>query len=139
MANPHVRPHLCFYPEDTGKTVNEYWQAHHWLNDADPEKLTPMAVIDNQHFFIYEPCLLKNGIICMPTRWFMREKTLMARAWTLRAVPHESIGGRSGWIVEEFNEIEVSQNLFLVGFETWSSAASTNGLPSPSQILGKFQ
>ncbi|THH28853.1 hypothetical protein EUX98_g5331 [Antrodiella citrinella] len=61
MANPRVRPHLQFYPEDNGKSVNEYWQASHWREEADPSKLTPLAIIGSQHFFVFEPCLLRDG------------------------------------------------------------------------------
>ncbi|KAH9007410.1 hypothetical protein EDB83DRAFT_2236503, partial [Lactarius deliciosus] len=45
MANPRVRPYLRFYPEDAGKTVNEYWHAAHWHEVADSSLVTPMAVI----------------------------------------------------------------------------------------------
>lgn len=58
MANPKVRPHLRFYPEDTGNSVSEYYQAQHWRELDDPIKLTPMARINNQDFFLYEPCIL---------------------------------------------------------------------------------
>lgn len=134
MANPRVRPYLQFYPEDSEKRVDEYWQASHWREEVDPDRLTPMAIIHQQHFFVYEPCLLQDGTACMPTRWFYRNKVLVAQAWKLRAVSREL---SSGWIVEEFDQIEVSQDLFLVGFETWNSSHSTAGLPSVSQIFGK--
>jgi hypothetical protein len=75
MANPRVRPHLHFYAEDNGASVNEYYQASHWRESArDPElihlshqiRLTPMAVICGVHYYLYEPCLLKDGTACMP-------------------------------------------------------------------------
>lgn len=42
MANPHVRSQLHFYPEDTGKQLNEAFQARRWLKEMDPTQLTPM-------------------------------------------------------------------------------------------------
>lgn len=134
MANPRVRPYLHFYPEDTGKRVDEYWHASHWNKEVDPERLTPMAVVNGQHFFVYEPLLLKDGTACMPTRWFIRNKVFVALAWTLRAISSDIA---SGWVVEEYKQIEVAQDLFLIGFETWSSSGSTNGLPLATQIIGK--
>jgi len=86
MGNPRVRPHLRFYPEDAGKRVDEYWQASHWREEVDPDRLTPMAIIHEQRFFVYEPSLLLNGVVCMPTRWFVRNGKLVAKAWTLHAV-----------------------------------------------------
>ncbi|KAF8270605.1 hypothetical protein EI94DRAFT_1770789 [Lactarius quietus] len=61
MANPHVRNYLRFYPEDAGKTVSEYWHARHWHEVADPSLVTPMAVINNTQFFVYEPAILTNS------------------------------------------------------------------------------
>ena len=134
MANPRVRAHLKFYPEDSGKCVNEYWQAKHWNEELDPNKTTPMVVIDKQHFFINEPCLLKNGSVCMPIRWFHRGKKLFAKTWSMHSLSQEL---DSGWIVEEFNIIEVPQDQFLISFSSWSSSRSTEGMPSPSSIFGR--
>ena len=134
MANPRVRPHLRFYPEDAGQTVNEYWQASHWHEDMDPTKSTPMVTIQNQQYFVHEPCLLNNGLPCMPTRWFLRDQQVFAKAWTLRSISHES---NSGWIVEAFNEIEVSADQFLVSFGNWPASKSTEDLPRATQIFGE--
>ncbi|KAH9044117.1 hypothetical protein EDB83DRAFT_2507524 [Lactarius deliciosus] len=65
MANPRVHPYLRFYPEDAGKTVNEYWHAAHWHEVADSSLVTPMAVINNTHFFVDEPAVLTNGCFKM--------------------------------------------------------------------------
>lgn len=134
MANPRVRPHLQFYPEDTGGKLEEYWQASHWHEELEADKTTPLAAINQQHFFINEPCLLTNGLVCMPIRWFYREKKLFAKAWTMRAVSREL---DSGWIVEEFNVIEVPQDHFLVSFSSWPFSNLTVGLPSPKNIFGE--
>ena len=104
MANPHVCPHLWFYPEDSEKVVNEYWQAKHWHKEMDAERLTPMAKIRDQHFFTFKPCLLNDSSVCMPVQWFHCAGILFAQAWTLCQVP--SAGGGS-WVVEEYNKIEV--------------------------------
>ncbi|THH18949.1 hypothetical protein EUX98_g8870 [Antrodiella citrinella] len=141
MANPRVRPHLQFYPEDNGKSVNEYWQASHWLEEADPTKLTPLAIVNDQHFFVFEPCLLRDGRTCMPVRWFKRCEIrsgkkvdiLYAKAWLLGAAVSDTC---SGWIVDEFDSIEVSQDDLLISFGVWQSSGSTQGLPPATSILG---
>ena len=130
-----VRPHLSFFPKDTGKSVNEYSQAAHWRHEADPELLTLMVPIQNQQFFIFEPSLLRDHRVCMPVRWFIRDKKIFAQAWMMRVI---SCQDGSGWIVEERCQIEVSQDEFLVSFGAWDVSQSTNGLPHASCILGKI-
>lgn len=135
MANPRVRPHLRFYPEDAGKKVNEYWQARHWLHEVDPARLSPMAVIGDKHVYVDEPCLLRNGEACMPIKWFSRDGSLVAKAHRLQARNRELV---SGWVVEEYNEIEVPGSEFFIGFKDWDSANSTNSLPAATSIFGFF-
>lgn len=134
MANPRVRPHLRFYPEDAGNRVDEYWHASHWHDEVDPDRLTPMVMIHGHHFYLYEPVLLRDGTACMPSRWFVRNNEFVAKAWRMHPTVNES---SSGWIVDEFDEIEVPQNLFVVGFEAWNSSRSTAGLPMATEISGK--
>ncbi|KAI0258001.1 hypothetical protein BC834DRAFT_964009 [Gloeopeniophorella convolvens] len=133
MANPRVRPHLHFYPEDAGTVVNEYWHAKHWREDADPTILTPLAVIGSQHFYMLEPCLLKSGIAVMPTRWIIRNGSFYATAWVLRPV---SDGVEQGWVVEEYNVIHVSDSELLVSFPNWEASQSTHRLPNAKHLFG---
>lgn len=135
MANPQVRRHLRFYPEDSGKARSEYWQGTHWRDELDPSRLTPMAIIHNLRFFIFEPCLLKNGSACVPVRWFHRGSALFAKAWTLRA---ERSDNGTSWLVEKYNEIEVHQDNFLISFDKWDVSLSTKHLPHATQIHGNF-
>lgn len=135
MANPRVRPYLHFYPEDAGKVVNEYWHARHWHEAADPSIVTPMVAINNLHFFIYEPTILANGSIIMPYRWFLRGGSIMAHAWPLRAVRH---GNDTGWIVEEFKTVIISQGELLIPFGSWGVGQLPHSLPSAKCIFGTF-
>ncbi|KAJ6555270.1 hypothetical protein B0H10DRAFT_2169642 [Mycena sp. CBHHK59/15] len=68
MANPTVRENICFLPEDTKPSLSQAWQAKCCI------------------FFINEPTLLSNGIVCIPVRWFTRGKKTFARgnltSWT---------------------------------------------------------
>jgi hypothetical protein len=135
MANPYVQPHLRFFPEDTGKSVNEYCQAAHWRTEADPALLTPMALIQNQQFFIFEPCLLRDRRVCMPVRWFTRDTEIFSQAWIMRPISRDD-GSR--WVVEEHNLIKVLQDMFLISFGSWDSSQSTKGLPHVSLIFGEI-
>lgn len=134
MANPRVRPDLNFYPEDAGKNLSQSWQAKHWLEEINSEHLTPMARLQSQDFFIFEPALLASGSVCMPTRWFIHNKMIYAKAWSLHPVSRED---HSGWRVDEFDEFEVRGSDFLVSFKNWQATAATDGLPCATDILGQ--
>lgn len=45
MANPLIRPHIRFYPEDAGSRLTETWQASRWLHELPSDILTPMVRI----------------------------------------------------------------------------------------------
>lgn len=134
MTNPQVRRHLRFYPEDSGKERSGYWQGTHWRDEVDPSMLTPMAIIHNLHFFVFEPCLLKNSFACIPVRWFYRGGALFAKAWTLRAV---LFNDGTSWVVEQYNWIEVHQDDFLIPFDKWDVSPSTKLLPHATRIHGE--
>ncbi|KAF7333089.1 hypothetical protein MVEN_02374000 [Mycena venus] len=89
MSNPKVRPHLEFYPEDTGKLIEEARQGKRWLEEIPSAQTTPMARIGMQDYFIHEPAMLTNGKFCMPIRWFARGKILFAKCWDLAVVTTE--------------------------------------------------
>ena len=135
MANPHVRSKLHFYPEDSGKELNEAYQAKRWLKEMDPTQLTPMIQLHNQDFFVFEPTLLSDGQVCMPIRWFQHKELFFAKAWPLRAVVNDT---GCGWIVEGHREIEISQAELLVSFKNWRVSQSTCALPPAENIIGMF-
>ncbi|KAI0701551.1 hypothetical protein C8T65DRAFT_531931, partial [Cerioporus squamosus] len=68
--NPCIRPHLHFYPEDSGSMLKECWQASRWLHQLSPEIATPMVRVSSQHYFVYEPAKLVDGRTVVPFRWF---------------------------------------------------------------------
>ncbi|KAG2126284.1 hypothetical protein DEU56DRAFT_743067 [Suillus clintonianus] len=133
MMNPRVRPLLHFYPEDTGMELNEARQAKRWLEELDPELLTPVARLHNQDFFVFEPALLLSGRACIPFRWFTRGGKMYTKAWSLRPVTHEL---DCGWVVEDFRSFEVSEDDLLVSFKNWDSSEATSGLPRAHSIYG---
>ncbi|KAI6007742.1 hypothetical protein F5J12DRAFT_921093 [Pisolithus orientalis] len=136
MANPHIRPQLHFYPENSGGQLNEAYQARRWLKEMDPTQLTPMIHLHGQDFFIFEPALLSNGQVCMPIRWFKCGRLFFAKAWSLCAVVNDT---GSGWIVEGHTEIEISERNLLVSFKNWNISQSTSVLPPAHNILGIHQ
>lgn len=134
MSNPKVRPYLHFIPEDAGDHLSEAWQAKRWLDELDPSLTTPMARKNDQDFFIYEPCVLKDGTVCMPYRWIMRGGETVARVW---AMTPDSV--RQGWIVQEHVTRDVPLSEFNLSLPHFSqSYLFRTGIPSPHVILGLF-
>lgn len=136
MANPKVRPHLSFYPEDSGQRLSEARQAQRWLHELPSEQTTPMARIGDSDYFIHEPAMLRDGICCMPIRWFHRGGRLVAQCWELQAVATNEI---SGWRVIQRECYEVLETNFLKNFiELKADACSIYNLPSPTILLGSI-
>ncbi|KAF4584957.1 hypothetical protein EYR40_001783 [Pleurotus pulmonarius] len=131
MANPKVRPHLSFYPEDAGKRLSEARQGARWLHEVPSNQLTPMARIGHHNFYIYEPAMLNDGNICMPSRWFSRGDILYAKCWTMHTVNSER---GSSWRVCMRDDFEVPETQFLKNFPALESDRNVYGLPSFGSI-----
>lgn len=136
MANPKVRPHLSFYPEDYGPKLNEARQAHRWLHELPDDQMTPMARIREHDYFIHEPAMLRDGRCCVPTRWFTRGQLLFAECWELRSV---ITADTTGWRVIQHKGFEVAETEFLKNFVDFrNDAISLYNLPSPTNIIGEL-
>jgi hypothetical protein len=129
MANLCVQPHLCFYPEDAGRSMSKYWHTKHWHKSANPDLVTPLAIINGYHFFVYKPCLLADGCAIIPYCWFVCGKSIIAHTWPLR--PIHGVG----WIIEEFGTILVSQDELLAPFGSWAISHLADSLPDTTHII----
>ncbi|KAJ7483665.1 hypothetical protein FB451DRAFT_1029349, partial [Mycena latifolia] len=132
MANPRVRPHLSFYPEDSGSRLSEARQGQRWLKELPDEQTTPMLRIAGHDYFVYEPAMLDDGDFCIPTRWFVRGGEYFAKCWKLLAVSNDK---GSGWRVLKSNDYEVSARRFLKDFVQFQNDAELYGVPHPSYII----
>ncbi|KAF8150578.1 hypothetical protein B0H34DRAFT_801520 [Crassisporium funariophilum] len=128
MANPDVRKHLRFYPEDTGDHLSEAWQAKRWKDELDPSLITPMICTHGQDFYTDEICLLRNGA-CMPRRWFQRGGHMFARAW--RAHP-----AVNGWIIDTSQEYEIAAVDLVLACSRLITMYHHHQLPDPKVIIG---
>jgi len=133
MANPKVRPHLKFYPEDSQKRLSEARQARRWLHEVADDEITPMARLGEQDYYIHEPAMLRNGECCVPVRWFTIGDVLSAKCWKMTVVSSDI--GR-GWRITQCDDYSVTHTQFLKNFPELCNDHSRYGLPHPSQILG---
>ena len=133
VCNPQVRPHLHFYPEDTGKKLGEGRQVERWLKKLRPEETTPMVCIHRDDYYIYEPALLKDLSMCILECWFTQDGTFFARAWKMEI---RVIEGQLGWVVRKDIELEVSEHQFAKGFVMLEKEFEQYQLPHPSLIHG---
>ncbi|KAJ7634017.1 hypothetical protein B0H17DRAFT_1164135 [Mycena rosella] len=130
MSNPKVRPHLEFYPEDSGSLLEEARQGKRWLEEIPSDQITPMARIGTQDYFIHEPAMLTDGTFRMPFRWFLRGKTLFAKCWDLDVVNTET--GRAWRVVQR--ESEVAQEGFMKNLPELRADFRRYNVPDPTKI-----
>lgn len=138
MANPRVRRHLCFLPEKTSGRVSEAWQAARWLDELSSDFLTQMVRKEDdpsQDFYIYEPTLLANGKVFMPTRWYTENGDIHAKGWYLLADYRYG-----GYYVDldQRTQACISEYDLHLSLPFFAQRHALLHLPSPHSILGKF-
>ncbi|KAJ7913831.1 hypothetical protein B0H13DRAFT_2232248 [Mycena leptocephala] len=134
MANPSVRKKLHFLPQDSTPSLSEAWQASRWLHELDSNLTTPMIREQNQDFYIFEPTLLRDGkTVCVPTRWFQRDKDIWARVWKMQTVVTDS---GPGWIVDNTEQFDLKSSDLMLSLPHLISTHTHHRLPDPRVIYG---
>ncbi|KAJ3859097.1 hypothetical protein EV359DRAFT_68458 [Lentinula novae-zelandiae] len=114
MANPQVRPHLSFYPEEKSNNLSEAWQFSQWFYEVPDEQVGPMLCIGMIDYYTFEPVMLTTGNICMPHRWYMHGGRYYAHCWKMVII---CSGGQRFWrVVMGHGGFTVEQNQFLKNF-----------------------
>ncbi|KAI0071651.1 hypothetical protein K474DRAFT_1606601 [Panus rudis PR-1116 ss-1] len=135
MANPLVRPHLRFLPEDTGPYLSEAWQASRWLHELIPQLGTQMIRYQNQDFYVLEPTLIQNSRgepeAYIPLRWFQRRGRIYASAYKL--IPHYEA---NGWLVDTRSMHEITERSLTLPFPLFRNHFRQYALLDPAHILG---
>ncbi|KAF8187836.1 hypothetical protein K438DRAFT_1907474 [Mycena galopus ATCC 62051] len=133
MSNPKVRPHLHFYPEDSGPKLSEARQGERWLHEIPDKQTTPMARISGKDYYIHEPAILDDGqYVVIPTRWFTKDNQMFAKCWEMQVVTREH---SSGWRVLKSQNYIVPAAKFLSNFINFQTDAARYGVPHPSHIV----
>jgi hypothetical protein len=96
-----------------------------------------MIRIRNQDFYINEPTLLSNGMVCLPTRWFKRGDKTFARAWKMYELTSTDPKSDSGWVIEGDKEFEVCETDLLASFPILVSSFVSRKILDPRIILGR--
>lgn len=135
MSNPKVRPHLHFYPEDSGSRLEETRQASKWLNELSPDEATPMIRTRDGDYYVYEPTMLTDGTFCIPYRWFTRNGQFWGRGWAIKPTS-QGDPLSEGWVVHKLQEVEFSEAMLLKDFLRLSQDHASFNVPHPSRILG---
>ena len=140
MGNPRIRPHLRFYPEDSGQKLKECWQASRWLEELSPDIATPMVRVGNQDFYVYEPTKLVDGQVIVPFRWYTHatspsgSQVLYGEGWRLAEVT--SRDGMRSYIVREYERVKFPTSSLSLAFPGMVRTFATDDLPDPRNILG---
>ncbi|KAI0082710.1 hypothetical protein K474DRAFT_1585163 [Panus rudis PR-1116 ss-1] len=135
MANPLVRPHLQFLPEDSGSYLSEAWQATRWLRELIPQLGTQMVRYHNQDYYVLEPTLIQSAHgqpeACIPLRWFQRQGHIYASAYKL--IPHHEA---NGWLVDTRNTCEIAESSLILPLPLFRNCFRQYALLDPTRILG---
>ncbi|EGN97508.1 hypothetical protein SERLA73DRAFT_161519 [Serpula lacrymans var. lacrymans S7.3] len=132
LANPLIREHLEFYPEDAGTRLYESRQASAWLHHANPHRLTPMHRKGLTDYYTFEPTLLKDGTVCMPHRWYKKSSIMWFSAWCMVS---EARANQTGWISNQGDQIDLSEvELSIYGKDLISSLYLGSAYPSFNNI-----
>ncbi|KAJ4473242.1 hypothetical protein C8R41DRAFT_968057, partial [Lentinula lateritia] len=121
MCNPQVRDHLSFYPEDRGvENLSEARQFARWLHEIPDDELGPMVRLgptgQSHDYYIFEPAMLRSGVMCMPHRWFKRQEKFYAKCWRLEETVHYNAS--KGWkVIKGDGEFVVNEDEFLLCFK----------------------
>jgi hypothetical protein len=142
MANPRISPHLRYFPEDAGNVLGETWQGKRWLKEIDPTLASQMVRIGHQDFYVFEPAKLTDGSVVMPVRLFTRssgpasqaQQKLWAEVWQLQPVSTDE--GHRGYVVHEYDSIEVPIHSFLLSMPQMVQTFASDNLPDPRDIIG---
>lgn len=139
MANPRVRQHIHHYHEDSGRHLEDAWQAEAW-RDLDPELATPMVRIGIQDYYVHEVTRLDTGDLVIPHRWFTRRRTpgseqqdLYCMAWKVQ-VDH----GAWGYVVCEWDQVQVPATSLLASLPHIVKSFDLDGGYDPRKIIGMF-
>ncbi|KZT19673.1 hypothetical protein NEOLEDRAFT_1158985 [Neolentinus lepideus HHB14362 ss-1] len=141
LANPLVRPHLEFYPEDSGIRLQEARQAARWREEVDALVACPMVCNDDgRDFFIEESCManidnLGTVAPVMPVRWFKHEGKIWAKVHMMRLTPEHDflvIDGRKG------SSLDLPMSAFFLSVLELKDADISRryNLPHPNRIAG---
>lgn len=139
MANPRVRKHIHHFHEDSGRHLEDAWQAEAW-RDLDPDLATPMVRLASQDYYVYEAARLNTGELVMPHRWFMRrrrpgsdQKDLYCMAWKL-----QSDDGARGYVVQEWDQVQFPVTSLLASLPYMAESFELDSGYDPRKIIGVF-
>lgn len=139
MANPLIRKHLHFYPEDAGSRLREAWQGQCWLHELSPHIVSQMIRVDHQDYYIHEPAKLCDGMVVVPMRWYMRksssgEQLLYGEGRQL--VPVGIPQGRQSYVVLDSSVVHFAATDLSLCLSNLIATYQSDGLPDPRSLIG---
>ena len=133
MANPNVRPHLTFFPEDKATQFSNAYQGERWLKWMDPDLLSPMVREKGQDFYVFKPTMLIDRTICVPFRWFMRSGVMHGCVWRMI---ESDCAVSEGWIVVEYDTLDIAVTELATSFPYLLGSFNVRNILDPRMILG---
>ena len=87
-----------------------------------------------QDFYVFEPAMLVNHVLCIPYRWYMRSGVM--RGWAWRMVENAGYV-YSGWIIDKKCILDIAVSELSASFPYISHSFRARNIPDPRRLLGK--
>ncbi|KAI5983240.1 hypothetical protein EDC04DRAFT_2874173 [Pisolithus marmoratus] len=135
MANPHVCPHICHYPEDA---------ASRWLYEIDPTVATPMIHKGWQDFYVFELMKLMDSTVIVPKHWYTKPSTPGSPSsdfeyWGHMWRAHPVVSNHThGYVIHMYETMEVQASQFLLSFLHLLQTYWMDGQPDPCNIICEY-
>ncbi|KAI6042116.1 hypothetical protein EDC04DRAFT_2878613 [Pisolithus marmoratus] len=134
MANLHVRPHICHYPENATGRVDQPWQVARWLYEIDPAIATLMIRKGQQDFYVFELMKLMDGTMVVPEHWYTKPSAWSSSPfdfeyWAWACCTH-------GYVIHTYDTIEVLASNLLLSFPHLLHTYQMDGQLDPYNIIG---
>ncbi|KAH7875341.1 uncharacterized protein C8R40DRAFT_1272362 [Lentinula edodes] len=138
FSNPHIAPHLNFYPEETDGPISEVWQCERW-KEYSPSQHTSMYSSRGKQFYIDEVAQLHDNHFVLPISWIKQGGIICADAHTVT----QGIDGN--WVkASDVNSIPAAHFKFnyldIITLRnglpmTWNDPHAIPVMPHPSRKL----
>lgn len=124
--------------DDSGERLAEACQADKWKSEVAPDLAGPMVQQEGKDYFVNEPALANFGTLgghaaVLPSRWFLRDGKIWAKAQ--RLVPHPT---EDSLVVDnrqtQCEEIPLSRS--FLSFEELKTTYTHHNLKNPATISG---
>ena len=98
--------------------------------------MSQMVRQNGQDFYVFEPAMLANHILCIPHRWYTRSGVMRGRAWRMIETQNFYC---NGWLISDSDseDLDIAVTDLVTSFPYLVSTFHVRGLLDPRNIIGE--